>query len=165
MKKVELKSIVGDLFTELDNGAFMTVKKGDKLNTMTIAWGTIGIFWSREVFIALVKEPRYTYELLKDNDEFTISVPLNGQLKDELITCGSQSGRDIDKFRECNLTPVYKELDTPLIDECDIHLECKVIYEDDLDKMYIPKKFYDIYYANEGVHKMFVGEVIGAYRK
>ena len=132
---------------------------------MTIAWGTLGYVWSKPVFIVLVKEPRYTYELMKDNDEFTISVPLNGQLKEELIFCGTKSGRDYDKFKELNLTAEYQELNTPIIKECDFHLECKVLYKQEVNGDDIPKKIHVLYYSSEGYHTMFFGEIVNTYMK
>ena len=73
-----------------------------------------------------VRKSRYTHGLIEKSGEFTVSVPLNKDLKDALMFCGTKSGRDYDKFKECNLTPIPgKEIDTPVIGECQLHYECK----------------------------------------
>jgi flavin reductase (DIM6/NTAB) family NADH-FMN oxidoreductase RutF len=84
-------------------GAFLTVKEGDRVNTMTISWGNIGFEWRRPIFTALVRKSRYTYDLIEKAESFTVSIPVKDNLKKELGFCGSKSGRDFDKFKECNL--------------------------------------------------------------
>ena len=48
-------------------GILVTTKVGDKVNPMTIGWGTIGIQWGKPIFIAFVRESRYTKQLLEEN--------------------------------------------------------------------------------------------------
>jgi flavin reductase (DIM6/NTAB) family NADH-FMN oxidoreductase RutF len=165
MKKVELSSIGTDCLEQLKKGAFMTVKKDNKLNTMTIAWGAIGFLWSRPVFTAYVKEARYTYELLDNNKEFTISIPLNGQLNKELGFCGSQSGRVYDKFSECQLTPISMEIETPIIEECDLHFECRLLYDHAFNVELLDEDIRNAYYEGEGPHVAYYGEIINVYLK
>jgi flavin reductase (DIM6/NTAB) family NADH-FMN oxidoreductase RutF len=102
-RKIEFSSSSKDLLQQLQKGAFLTVKLEDKVNTMTIAWGSLGFMWNKPVFIAMVRYSRYTYELIDKAEDFTISLPLQGQLKKALGLCGSKSGRDIDKIKEFGL--------------------------------------------------------------
>ena len=64
------------------NNIYEPLKKGlclitagniNDFNTMTIGWGTIGCLWSKPVFIAYVKQNRYTFEFTEKNEYFTIS--------------------------------------------------------------------------------------------
>ena len=73
-----------------------------KPNAMTIGWGTIGIIWSKPIFIVLVRPSRYTYDLIEGLNDFTVNVP-PPELKDEVLFCGTVSGRDRDKFAEKKL--------------------------------------------------------------
>ena len=68
----------------------------------------------------------YSHSLVKRAGQFTVNVP--GAEMDEIVKyCGSVSGRDHDKFRECNLTKVAStSVAPPLIGECMVHLECVV---------------------------------------
>ena len=65
-------------------GVFFTVKSGNKINTMTIGWGSLSQYWGEEIFIAPIRPSRYTFELLKNTDEFTVSVPAQGQMDEAL---------------------------------------------------------------------------------
>ena len=41
--------------------------------------------------------------------------------------CGVKSGKDLDKFEECNLHKVQAdEIDAPMIEESPVNIECKV---------------------------------------
>ena len=74
-----------DTMNQLENkGVFLTVKNKENLNTMTIGWGFVGVMWNKPVFIAAVRYSRYTYEMLKKTDNFTVSIPLKGQIKNLL---------------------------------------------------------------------------------
>ncbi|MCB6314249.1 flavin reductase family protein, partial [Gordonibacter pamelaeae] len=71
---------------------------------MTIGWGTLGIDWSSPVFVAYVREHRFTRELLDKNPEFTVNVPFGEYSKKILGICGSKCGRNLDKISEAGLT-------------------------------------------------------------
>lgn len=89
---------------QIRKGAFLTVKSGDKLNTMTIGWATFGIIWNKPILMVLVRKSRHTHEIIENASDFTVSVPVNKDLKKALSFCGSYSGRDIDKIKEAKLT-------------------------------------------------------------
>ena len=104
MREVNYAEHLGTLIDQLDKGAFLTVEDNSgNLNTMTISWGTIGIMWRKPVFMAMVRKSRFTYKLIENAEDFTVSFPINGKLKDVLAICGTKSGRDMDKFTECNI--------------------------------------------------------------
>ncbi len=147
-------------------GVFLTVKSGDKVNTMTIGWGSLSQYWGQEIFIAPVRFSRYTFELLKDCDEFTISVPTNGQLDDALKICGSVSGRNTDKFKEAGISlKDGKALSTPVIDGCDIYYECKILSFSDMVKDELDNDVAERWYASGDMHRLFFGKIVTAYGK
>ena len=79
----------------MKKGILLTTKADDFVNTMTIGWGTIGIEWGRPMFVAYVRESRYTRELLDKNPEFTINCPV-GEFDSKILGfCGTKSGRDV----------------------------------------------------------------------
>ena len=104
MKQVSFEEVSEKFMKKLQKGAFLTVKNNDDINTMTIAWGSIGFMWNRPMLTVMVRYSRYSYDLIDGNNEFTVSVPSPGQLKVALGFCGTKSGRDYDKFNECGLT-------------------------------------------------------------
>lgn len=133
-KEVDCFEYSKEIIKQIEKGAFLTVRHNDCINTMTIGWGSIGSIWHKPVFTALVRCSRHTFDLIEKSHEFTVSFPLKGQLKEELIICGTRSGRDIDKIKELKLE--IKDglaVLAPIIDSCDLHLECKVIYKQKMD--------------------------------
>jgi len=147
-------------------GAFLTVKYGEKINTMTISWGNVGYEWNRPIFMVLVRKSRYTFDLIDNSDNFTVSIPLSKDLKNALAICGSKSGRDIDKFEECNLTlEKSKRVDTPIISECELHYECKIVYKQEMNPKLLSKDIIDSSYKTGDYHTLYYGEIVSTYMK
>ena len=134
----------------LPGGILLTTKRGEELDTMTIGWGTIGIEWSRPIFIAFVRESRYTRQMLDGNAEFTVNVPLGDIDRKILGYCGTRSGRDVNKFADMGLTPEEPiAISVPGIKELPLTLECKVLYRQQQDLSAIPEDILARYYPVE----------------
>ena len=143
------------------HGGFLTAKDSrGRVNTMTLAWGFAGYLWNAPQFIAAVRPQRFTYEILKNADSFTISVPF-GNLLEELIICGKQSGRDIDKSRVVTFADA-RAVASPVVAGCDFYYECKINYVDALNAEKIPKIVSQKHY-NGDFHEFFMGEIVAAY--
>ncbi|MFW6016210.1 MAG: flavin reductase family protein [bacterium] len=165
-KEITYSDLSKEALEQLSKGAFLNVKCEGKQNTMTIGWGSISYIWGRPVFMVMVRFSRFTYELLNQSNEFTVSFPLNGQLKKELGICGKESGRDINKFERCNLTPQKgQKVEAPIIEECDLHYECKVVYKQAMEPSTIEKNIDKRYYDNNDFHVLFYGEIVSCYNK
>lgn len=165
-KEVNFTEISKELLDQLQNGAFLTVKAGDTVNTMTITWGSLGFIWYKPTFTAMVRYSRYTYELIEKAEDFTVSLPLNGQLKKELDICGTKSGKDVDKFAQCNITLKEGEVvKSPIIDECDLHIECKILYKQPMDENAVCQEIKDKSYINGDYHTLYYAEIVKAYIK
>lgn len=175
MKKViNAFDYAGDICKAMKRGVLLTTKSGDKVNTMTIGWGMIGIEWGKPVFIALVRESRYTKQLLEGNGEFTVNVPYGSVDGTTLGFCGTRSGRDVDKIRELNLTlEEPAAISVPGIRQFPLTLECRVIYKQKQDLSAIPVDLLEKYYPqdvdgsdpgrNQDYHIAYYGEIVGAY--
>lgn len=165
-KDIAYNEMSKEMLDQLQKGAFLTVKGDEELNTMTIGWGNIGYIWNKPVFMVAVRYSRYTYELIEKTDEFTVSVPLTKDMKKELAICGTKSKREIDKFKECNLTTKKgKVLDTPIIDECDLHYECKIVYKQAMEPGMIDKSIKEAKYTDNDYHVLYYGEIVASYVK
>ncbi len=153
-----------EMFSQLSKGVFMTTKLGDKVNTMTIAWGGINIVWNKRVFVAYVRYSRDTYNMVNNADEFTISIPLNKDLKKELGYCGTKSGKDTNKINDCDLKlKDSRVINTPILSDCEMHYECNVIYKQAQEPNSIPKEVLKKYYPNNNFHVIFYGEIVDSY--
>lgn len=147
-------------------GAFLTVKGGDKVNTMTISWGSIGFMWQKPVFMALVRKSRYTYELIEQSDSFTVSVPFGTDLKNALMVCGTKSGRDIDKQSAANIAFIpSQQVDSPVVDGCNQYYECKIVYKQAMDKSQLVPEIQKTMYGDEDYHTLYYGEIVACYEK
>lgn len=111
-------------------------------NIITLAWA--GIVCSQPVMLSLgIRPERHSYDIIKESGEFVVNMPQASQM--ELVDhCGVVSGREHDKFAECDFTALPGQLvRAPLIQECPVNLECRVT-------KVIPL----------GTHDLFLGEVI-----
>lgn len=165
MKKYKIEEISEKLLGQLFKGAFLTVKDNDgNLNTMTISWGTIGCMWRKPVFMAMVRKSRHTFDILEKTNEFTVSFPLEDNLKKELNVCGTKSGREIDKFKECKLTSLESQtIKTPVIKECNLHLECKIMYKQALSPEFMTDELIELYGKGKDYHTLYYGEIKECY--
>ncbi len=169
MKKIDVMEYSPQILKALGKGGlFLNAKLGDKINTMTIGWGSLSIYWGMQVFIAPVRLSRFTHHMIDGSGVFTVSVPLNGELRRELGVCGTKSGRDVDKFKECGFTAhPANEVDCPIISEASLHIECEVVGKDTMDasKMdgEIVDRMYSGNYENGDYHTLFFGKIVDCY--
>ena len=148
------------------DGAFLVVvDKNGKATPMTIGWGTVGRVWSRPVFTVLVRVSRYTHGCIQDSDSFTVNVPRLGKLKDELLLCGTKSGRDLDKAAECELSLIPgRAVETPIIEQCALHYECRVVVRKQLQASdFFSPDILDEHYPFGDHHLVVIGEIVVAY--
>lgn len=164
MNPISYNEYARETLTSLSEGAFLTTKADNKVNTMTIGWGAVSYMWGKPVFTVMVRESRYTKTMIDAAGEFTVSLP-EGALADAVKLCGAKSGRDMDKIKEAGLTLLPpKSLSTPFIDGCTLHFECKTLYKQEMDLTLLDESTRDRWYANGDVHTIYYGEIIGAYR-
>ncbi len=94
-------------------------------NVFTVAWTGILNTKPPRTYIA-VRPTRYSYDLIKNKGEFVINLTTEDLVK-AADTCGVVSGRTVNKFEKCNLTPVpATKVSVPLLQESPLSLECKV---------------------------------------
>lgn len=167
MESIKFNKYQKEVMEVIGEGALLTVNDGEELNTMTIGWGSVGIIWGKPMFTVLVRHSRYTHKLIENTDQFTVSVPLHGQLKKETDYCGSHSGRNVNKFDELGLEIIEgKELETPFIKNSDIHYECKIVYKQDMKPdLLFDEDIRNKYYSQGDYHTVYYGKIIGTYKE
>jgi flavin reductase (DIM6/NTAB) family NADH-FMN oxidoreductase RutF len=93
-----------------------------------------------------IRKATYSHGLISQSGEYVVNMPTT-RILEEVDRCGTLSGRRVDKFGEFGLTPVPARIvKPPLIEECPINIECKVIGMEEI-----------------GDHDMFKGEVVAAH--
>ena len=99
--------------------------KQGKSNIFTVAWA--GTVCTNPPMLSIsVRPERYSYHILEESREFVVNLTTE-QLVRATDFCGVRSGRDVDKFKEMNLTPLpSREISAPGIAESPVNIECKV---------------------------------------
>ena len=125
--------------------AVISVGVGDEANLITLAY--VGKVCLKPPIIAISIQPvRHSYKLIEKHKEFVINYPTKDQLK-EMDYCGTRSGRDVDKWKELNLSREKGSVvQVPLVKEFPWNMECKVIKRIEL-----------------GSHVCYFGEVVAVH--
>ena len=173
-KKIDVFEHMGEILKGVKKGVLITGKADDRVNSMTISWGMVGIEWGKPVFITFIRESRFTRSLIEKNGEFTVNIPIDDSAKDILAFCGSKSGREFDKAKELGLT--YEEpemISVPGIKELPLTLECRVVYKQTQDTSAMTEENRDKFYpqnvdslftgSNRDTHVAYYGEIVNAY--
>jgi flavin reductase (DIM6/NTAB) family NADH-FMN oxidoreductase RutF len=162
MRDVDFMAVYEGVMKQIKEGAFLTVKEGEALNTMTIGWATIGFAWKKPIMMVMVRNSRHTYSLIEKAADFTVSVPA-GDMKKEIAFCGTKSGRDVDKFKECRLkTAPSRQVVSPIVQIPGIHFECRIVYKNAIDPARLTRE-YDPIYPEKDYHTLYFGEIQACY--
>ena len=163
MKKVDYMAVAEKVMTQIKDGAFLTVKAGNSSNTMTIGWGLIGYVWRKPIFTVLVRNSRHTFGFIEKAADFTVTVPTK-DMKDALMFCGTKSGRDVDKYKACNLKLAdAQKVISPIIETPAIQFECKIVFKAPMDPKYLDKEYQKLYPAKD-YHTLYFGEILNCYQ-
>jgi flavin reductase (DIM6/NTAB) family NADH-FMN oxidoreductase RutF len=166
-KCVDYTVCLGETIRAFEESRVLLVSQGKQgpPNAMAIGWGQIGIVWGKPIFTVLVRPSRYTYKLIEATGGFTINI-VPPQLKELAQYCGTMSGRDHDKFREKGLTALpSSKVKTPMIKECILHYECKVIYKNDLIPSELETSIIPGFYPKGDFHRVYLGEIIACQKE
>jgi flavin reductase (DIM6/NTAB) family NADH-FMN oxidoreductase RutF len=119
-----------------------SVDKEGKPNIITL--GEVAMVSLHPTRISVGMRPAtYSNSLVKATSEFVVNFP-SADIVDKVDFCGTVSGRNVDKFAETGLTPEPSiHVKPPLIKECPVNLECKVVGALSL-----------------GSHDLFIGDVL-----
>lgn len=94
-------------------------------NIITIAWTGIVNSEPPMTYIS-VRKSRHSHGIIERNGEFVINL-CTEKLAQVTDYCGVKSGRDINKFKDQNVTPVPGQfVKCPMIQEAPVNIECRV---------------------------------------
>lgn len=97
----------------------------DAPNIITVAWcGTLCT--SPAMTYVSIRPERFSYHLIEEGGSFVINLTTEA-LARSVDFCGVRSGRDVNKFMECNLTAAKSnKVSAPTILESPVNIECEV---------------------------------------
>ena len=120
----------------------------------------MGSIWGVALWTVLVRPSRYTYACVEHSGCFTVNVP-TADLAMACAVCGSRSGRDIDKFAECNLTAQRAQtVLAPAIAECPITYECQVVHSNDVLPAKLADEILSGSYVDGDFHRVYFGKIL-----
>lgn len=115
-------------------------------NVLTVAWTGIVNTKPPRTYIS-VRPTRFSYPIIKESGEFVLNLTTE-ELVRAADFCGVRSGREVNKFEACHLTPEPAEhLSAPMIAESPVNLECRVL---------------SVTKAGD-THDLFLAEVVGVH--
>ena len=133
-----------------------------KANVMTIGWGSLGSIWGIPIWIVLVRPSRYTYTCIEHSGCFSVNVP-RPDMHDEVLRCGSTSGRDTDKFSQCSLTAEKgSAVLAPIVEQCPINYECQVVHSNDILPAKLADEILTGAYVDGDFHRIYFGKILAA---
>ena len=167
--KINFPDYVSEMLQVLKEGRVLLVGQGKdgKPNPMSVAWGAIMFAWNKPVFVAMVRDSRYTYGLMEESNTFTANF-FGKEYHKEMGFCGTKSGRSVDKWKETNLTPgKAKTVETKIIEEAFLNIECKVVFTNGMDLEDLDQKIVEQHYQKDipgkSKHKFYYGEILEMY--
>lgn len=140
MTKVDFKP--GNMLYPLPVVLISVADKAGNKNVFTVAWA--GTICSDPPMVSIsVRKERYSYPMICESGEFVINLTTE-KLAYATDYCGVRSGRDVDKFKEMNLTCLPgTKVGAPRIAESPVNIECVVEKRLEL-----------------GTHDMFIARVV-----
>ena len=140
--------------------ALLSAGTTEDWNTMTVSWGAVGEIWGFDAAFVFVRPQRHTMRYLDANAYFTLAF---GLPRETMALCGKLSGRDCDKIAQAGLV-AHAQGDSLWPEGAKLAIVCRKAAKQAID----PAGFIDP--AIEGnyegdYHSMFVGEIVGVYRK
>ena len=166
MEQADVRTLEDNVFSLIgENWMLITAGTAERCNTMTASWGGLGVLWGKNVATCYVRPQRYTREFLERENYFTLSF-FGPEYRRELSLCGSKSGRDVDKVKECNFTVRQTQCGAPYFDQARLVLVCRKLYWQDMD----PTHFLDgeidrRWYPEKDYHRIYIGEIVEALKR
>jgi flavin reductase (DIM6/NTAB) family NADH-FMN oxidoreductase RutF len=159
---VDYMSVAQQVMDQIKKGAFLTAKADDQLNTMAIGWALVGVVWGKPVFMVAVRDSRHTFGIIDKAADFTVTVP-STDVQAQVMYCGTKSGRNVDKYKECHLELAEaQKVITPIIKTPGVHFECKIVHKAPMDPKFLDRE-YEGLYPKKDYHTLYFGEILACY--
>ena len=162
---IDPKTLQENVFSLIgDKWMLITAGSGEVCNTMTASWGGLGILWGKPAATCYIRPQRYTKEFVDREEYFTLTF-FGEEYRKALALCGSKSGRDTDKVKECGFTVKTAECDAPYFEEAELVLVCRKRLAQEMDSANIPEDVKEAQYPNKDYHTLYIGEIIEVLKK
>lgn len=166
MKKIDFTELKQNP-AELIGKQWMLITAGtpENFNTMTASWGGLGYLWNRPVAFVFVRPNRHTATFIDAQPSFTLSF-MPEKYRNDLIFCGRNSGRDVDKMAATSLQPFTTPNGLVAMDDAELVIECRKMAvasmqeADFVDYSEVSPQWYD---PTNPLHKVYICEITATY--
>ncbi|MBD5133771.1 MAG: flavin reductase family protein [Clostridiales bacterium] len=163
-QKVDPKTLNLNPFAAVgDQWMLITAGTKERCNTMTASWGGLGVLWGAPMATAYIRPQRYTKRFVDENEYFTLSF-FGQEYRPQLNLCGTKSGRDVDKVKECGFTVAEGAGGAPYFEQAELVLVCRKRMAMPMDAAAMPEDVKEKWYKGD-YHTMYWGEVVEALKK
>lgn len=158
MKEINPDNFDFNPFNLKENWALLTSGDENKINTMTISWGTFGFLWNKNIVTIYVRPQRYTKKFIDKTGYFTLSF-FDNKYKNELTRLGRVSGANVDKLKDSPLSP-YIDGNIVSFKEANIIIVAKTLYVSELkENNFLDSNIKDINYPNKDYSYQYIAEI------
>ena len=165
LKPVDPKTLEQNVFSLIgDQWMLITAGTQEKCNTMTASWGGLGVIWGAPSATCYVRPQRYTKEFLDREEYFTLAF-FPEEYRKQLSLCGSKSGREVDKVKECGFTVKTAACGAPYFEEAELVLVCRKRFAQEMDPDNIPQDVKEKFYPQKDYHTLYIGEIVQVLKK
>ena len=152
---------------ELIGKQWMLITAGtpEHFNCMTASWGGLGYLWNRPVAFVFVRPNRHTATFMEAQPSFTLSF-MPEKYRNDLIFCGRNSGRDLDKMAATSLQPFTTPNGLVAMDDAELVIECRKMAvasmqeADFVDYSEVSPQWYE---PTNPLHKVYICEITATY--
>ena len=165
LKSVDPKSLSENVFSLIgDEWMLITAGTAEALNTMTASWGGLGVIWGAPAATCYIRPQRYTKEFVDREEYFTLTF-FPEEYRKALSLCGTKSGREMDKVKECGFTVKTASCGAPYFEEAELVLVCRKRFAQAMDPNNIPQEIKEKWYPQKDYHTMYIGEIVEVLKK
>lgn len=166
LQKIDPKTLTKNPFTLIgDQWMLITAGTPEHCNTMTASWGGVGIIWGQPAATCYIRPQRYTKEFVDSSEYFTLCF-FDESHRSHLSLCGTTSGRDVDKVKECGFTVLAGAGNAPYFAEAELVLVCKKQYAQEMKpECMVDTTLDQEWYPDQDYHTLYIGQIVEAYQK
>lgn len=158
-REIKPQELTDNFFTRIGTDWMLIgAVKDDTVNMMTASWGGIGVYWGKPVAYSYIRPQRHTKEFVDGAGAFSLTFFPEGY-REQLNFCGSKSGRDFDKVKECGFDVLY-EGGAPYFEQANLALICRPLIAQWLDPAsFIDKELEPSAYPGKDFHMLYISEI------
>ena len=146
-------------------GLLLTASCGAAHNTMTVAWGALGVFWGKPVVLFGIRPSRFTFRLAEEGEAVSLAI-LPRVHRAALTYCGTHSGGGGEKVAAAGLTAVTMPDGGYGFLEADTVISARTVYSTPLQKagFRTPCEL-QRWYKDGDLHVLYAAEILNIYVK